>query len=101
MRDGEGTMKWVNRDFYEGNWKEDRLHGKGKLVNFEGSYEGSFICDKREGEGTMAYLDGRKYLGNWLQDMHCGKGIMITPDGTKYDGEWKKPYEEWERYIHR
>ncbi len=33
--------------FYDGNWKDDKKHGKGYLVDKEGTFSGEFKNDKR------------------------------------------------------
>jgi hypothetical protein len=31
-KEGEGIGKWEDGSVYEGNWSEDKRHGKGKLT---------------------------------------------------------------------
>jgi hypothetical protein len=41
MRDGYGVQKWLDGSIYEGNWKEDKSHGYGKLIHSDGNiYDG-------------------------------------------------------------
>ena len=40
-------MHWANKDYYEGNWCENKRTGKGKLVRASGDvYEGDWFDDK-------------------------------------------------------
>lgn len=34
---------------YEGDWKDDKKHGKGLLRGTDGEYEGMFVMDEMEG----------------------------------------------------
>ena len=92
---GRGIKIWKEGDKYEGEWKDNNKHGKGKYIwgkinkKFEDDYYiGDFINDKREGKGTKYYNSGSYYVGNWKNNKRNGKGIMYYKNGTKYDGEW-------------
>ena len=51
---------------YEGEWENNKMHGRGTLVWRDGKrYEGQFVYDKREGHGTFKWKDGRVYEGQW------------------------------------
>jgi tetratricopeptide (TPR) repeat protein len=56
-------------------------------------YEGNWKDGKENGKGKMMYSDGRKYDGEWKDGKQNGKGIMLYSDGRKYDGEWKDGYQ--------
>jgi hypothetical protein len=50
-RHGQGISQRINGgDCYEGNWKDDKRHGKGRYI----------------------YSDGSWYLGNWKNDKYEG-----------------------------
>lgn len=43
MRHGYGVYNWVNKDCYEGEWKFDKMNGKGRFRGGDGSeYVGEF-----------------------------------------------------------
>jgi len=51
-----GVNKFVNKDKYDGEWKDN----------------------KQEGEGTMEYNNGDKYEGDWICNERSGKGKRIS-----------------------
>ena len=67
---------------YEGEWKNDRKHGRGIYVWGEGTefdgdiFEGEFEDGLRSGKGTYTWKDGRKYVGQWEKDKQNGQGVM-------------------------
>ena len=41
MRHGRGILKWSDGSKFEGNWKDDKANGKGRLIHADGDlYEG-------------------------------------------------------------
>ena len=69
MKSGKGTKKWPDGSVYskyEGDWKNDRANGKGKLIHANGDiYEGEWSDDKAHGYGVLLKSDGGKYEGYW------------------------------------
>ena len=136
QKQGEGVMKYTNGDtykghwhgdkrqgpgvftsvdgntFYEGDWRDDKMHGTGRLVQkglftYTGGFKenkfdnnGILICDdgtryegrwsdgKKEGMGSQTYANGDTYDGKWHNDRRFGKGRQKQPEGWEYDGEW-------------
>jgi len=72
--------------------------GKGKLIHPSNDntqygqefYEGDWKNDKMEGYGIYNYSNGDVYEGLWLDNMHHGTGKMYFTDGSRYEGEWKE-----------
>ena len=62
--------------------------GRTVILNI-GEYEGEFKDDKKHGKGIFTFLDGQKYVGEFKDDKKHGKGVLIFPNGDKYSGEWK------------
>jgi hypothetical protein len=54
-REGHGSYKYSAGGRYEGEWKNDCMHGKGKFV----------------------YRSGNVYEGEWSNDVPHGKGVFI------------------------
>lgn len=65
---------------YEGEFKEDKFHGIGKLSfgkngpNAKDIYEGSFKEGKYCGFGRYCWSEGPEYIGQWADNMRNGKG---------------------------
>lgn len=77
---------------YEGEWINNRFHGKGILHSSDGGrYDGRFDNGAKEGYGVQYNFDGTIYKGNWLQGKKEGFGVLTYPkhpDLTK-EGYWK------------
>lgn len=66
---------------YEGQWKDDKFHGRGILIFGEGQwkgdkYEGEFKDDKFNGKGTYTWYSGKIFTGEWRED------VRIDETGT-------------------
>jgi hypothetical protein len=51
LKSGEGTANYDGGDMYEGDWKNDRFHGRGILITDGDRYEGDFSKGAKEGCG--------------------------------------------------
>jgi len=74
---------------FSGSWVDDKQHGRGKEQWEKGYYEGDFVMGKKQGEGVMQMDDGSLYRGQFEKDQFEGYGQYISPDGTKYIGNWE------------
>ncbi len=87
---GKGKCTFADGSIYEGDWQDNKLHGKGKRTFAGGSiYEGDWQDNKFHGKGTYTFADGEKYEGDWQDDKKHGKGTYTLADGEKYDGCWQ------------
>lgn len=68
--EGYGTFTWPDeKKIYEGNWRQGKMHGRGKLVFANGkSFQGEFKDGVREGYGVLKLNSSRKISGNWSED---------------------------------
>ena len=96
-REIKGIMIYNNGAKYEGEWKDNKKHGKGVFIsshylNCENNpglkYEGEFFDDKFDGFGKVVYSNGDKYEGEWKNNKQHGRGTLINFTGTKFEGEW-------------
>ncbi|XP_072036503.1 uncharacterized protein [Amphiura filiformis] len=92
LRNGYGVYRYPNSFFrYEGDWKEGKKHGHGKLIMNDGSYyEGEFINGEIEGHGFRKWAtSGNTYSGQFLNGELNGHGVMTYGDGSVYEGEFQ------------
>jgi hypothetical protein len=91
---GIGKITFIpSGDFYEGNFDDDLMNGKGEYVWKNGNmYEGDFLSGKLNGKGIYHYNDGYSYEGIFERGRKFGKGILrkgydIIDEGIYKDGE--------------
>ena len=90
----QGTYIYADGDKYDGEWKDDRRHGKGTVI-YRGAdgavvekFEGDWFEGKMHGHGRYVYADSGVYQGQWVDSKMYGKGTYVFPNGNKYEGEW-------------
>jgi hypothetical protein len=87
---GKGKYTSVDGDVYEGEWKDNNMHGQGKLTYASGDvYEGEFKDDKNHGKGKYTFADGDVYEGEYKDGKKHGKGKFTYASGDVYEGEYK------------
>jgi hypothetical protein len=119
LRHGNGTMVWTNDGTkfegiwhmdkrvrgtltfgssssgtgavsYEGEFKDDLFHGKGKLKMVDGSlYDGVFEAGNCVKFGKMLYKDGNIYFGEMNEFKRHGAGILVKPSGERIEGQFE------------
>ena len=59
MRNGFGKFYYNEGSVYEGNWKDNLMHGKGNLYYSNGklAYEGDWRMDEFHGQGKVYNQD--------------------------------------------
>ncbi|XP_058017214.1 MORN repeat-containing protein 1 [Ahaetulla prasina] len=90
-RNGYGRYVYPNTFFkYEGQWKEGKKHGHGKLLFKDGSYyEGEFVEGEIVGYGLRYWAStGNIYSGQFLFGELHGHGVFHYGNGSKYEGEF-------------
>ena len=82
-----------DKKYYEGEWKNDKAHGKGIYIFPDGGkykkYTGEWKNGEFHGQGKLTYTDGREYIGQFKNGLKNGDGTLILSDGQKYVGEFK------------
>jgi hypothetical protein len=88
-REGFGILYFTDGCKYTGEFKLDKMNGKGRIIYSTGDYyEGDFIDDKPNGQGTFTkVLEGSSYKGYWNNESKCGYGEEANVDGSIYAGE--------------
>ncbi|XP_076718793.2 MORN repeat-containing protein 1 [Callospermophilus lateralis] len=113
-RNGYGVYVYPNSFFrYEGEWKEGKIHGHGKLLFNDGSYyegefadgeitglgcrywawsgntySGHFILGEPQGHGVMEYKAGGHYEGELSHGLRAGQGFLVDREGQEYEGSF-------------
>jgi hypothetical protein len=89
-RHGKGKMDFANGDKYIGDWFDGNRTGQGVYIHANGDrYEGQFKDDKKHGKGKLDFANGDKYTGDRVDGNRTGRGVLTWPDGDRYEGEWK------------
>ena len=89
LREGFGEL-YTNRIHYIGEFKENKLNGKG-IIEFlkEGhKYEGDFRNNEINGRGIFQWKNGDIYEGDMTDGKMNGKGIYKYANGQIYEGEY-------------
>ena len=86
-----GTYTWENGDEYDGDWKNNKMHGLGTYYyKKSGSkYDGDWKNNKMHGFGTFYWNDGDKYVGEWVNGKRAGEGVFTFANGKKQEGVFK------------
>lgn len=110
LRDGKGKFTCNKRntdgrdiyDVYEGDWKDDKPHGKGTYtydvyVNDKTGqsthgdvYTGDIANGAWEGNGTYKWANGDSYEGSFIAGLADGEGTYIWANGNLYSGGFAK-----------
>ena len=86
---GKGSMFFLDGSFYEGGWRNGKMHGVGRIITSTGDVcKGEFLEGRMTGEGEMEYSSGNRYKGGLVNDKPHGYGEEVTSDGTVYKGEY-------------
>lgn len=92
-RQGHGLWKSTTGQ-YEGQWKADAQHGRGRQTWSDGRiYDGQFLNGRFAGHGRMVWHTNKNkglliYEGQYKDDLKHGAGKFVWADGRTYDGEW-------------
>lgn len=92
---GKGKETWESGNWYEGEFENDLRNGKGQFYwaasgnKYDGEYKDGF----RTGYGKFNYKNGNVYTGNFVNNKFEGQGTFIWNEeeykGQKYEGEFK------------
>lgn len=112
---GYGRQIGPNGLVYDGDWQNDRYHGRGELktpdtkyvgqfkngkyhgdgvysIGNEIEYDGQWSNGQKHGEGTLKNTHGT-YVGHFYFNLKHGKGVQTEPDGSVYSGSWRSGYK--------
>lgn len=89
--DGKGIIEFLKEGHkYEGEFKNNEINGKGIFKWKNGDvYQGEMSNGKMNGHGTYTYNDGQIYDGEYINGLRDGKGRIIFSNQIIYEGEFK------------
>lgn len=89
---GKGVIEFLKEGHkYEGEFKDNEINGKGIFKWKNGDvYQGEMSNGKMNGHGTYTYCDGQIYDGEYVDGLRDGKGRIIISNKIIYEGEFKK-----------
>ncbi len=95
LKDGVGIDE-NNEHFYEGEFREDKKEGKGKLKYkiIQDTYEGEFKDNAITGTGFYIWSNRDTYEGTFLNGKMEGRGKYKWPDGGEYEGDYRNNIKE-------
>ncbi|XP_053239506.1 MORN repeat-containing protein 2 isoform X1 [Podarcis raffonei] len=86
-RSGHGVHTTPDGIIYQGNWKNDKMNGFGRLEHPSGAvYEGEFYNNMFHGTGTYIFTNGAKYTGQFCENKLQGNGEFKDTQGLEWDG---------------
>ena len=90
LRHGKGKYT-DGAECYEGDWKNDALHGTDCVVTLAGGaeYQGNMQSHMYHGVGRYVWSDGATYEGGWADNKMHGEGTYTGPDGVKWTGTFR------------
>ncbi|OQV15251.1 putative MORN repeat-containing protein 3 [Hypsibius exemplaris] len=91
QRDGWGTMRKSEQEYFEGLWIKGKRVGWGRYFSPDGTiYEGQWQADKRSGYGCTREGTGNHHVGEYQEDMKHGPGkYTFIQTGKCLRGQWK------------
>ena len=91
LKFGLGNEEFANGDDYEGDYQEDKFHGRGKYFWKNGTvYKGDFKNHQMEGEGCWQSPNGDTYEGEYSRNNKHGFGVYQSSDGRVYEGRFEQ-----------
>ena len=86
-----GLLKTASGNQYEGDFKDGKYHGSGKLEDKAGRvYTGGYVEGNREGYGVFVWADGSRYEGGFKNNLQEGKGTLVDKSGKTIKGVFEK-----------
>ena len=98
-KNGNGSYKYGDGGFYEGDFSNGLENGKGRLIFSSGSsYQGEFKNGKLYGKGVKKYINGDILEGDFVNG-DCIYGTYVYSTGAKYIGTFSNSNLELGTYI--
>ncbi|HEV7255988.1 MAG TPA: hypothetical protein VGN97_23215 [Mesorhizobium sp.] len=92
---GKGRLEIRSGETFEGSFRDGLLEGRGVHVSSRGDrYEGEFRQGRPEGRGRLALATGEIYEGLFRDGLRHGAGETRLAGGTRYTSRWTFGVEE-------
>eukprot|EP00601_Ochromonadales_sp_CCMP2298_P015521 CAMPEP_0173234000 /NCGR_PEP_ID=MMETSP1142-20121109/9955_1 /TAXON_ID=483371 /ORGANISM="non described non described, Strain CCMP2298" /LENGTH=235 /DNA_ID=CAMNT_0014163937 /DNA_START=127 /DNA_END=834 /DNA_ORIENTATION=+ len=92
-RHGLGGATWATGRLksYDGQWKDNKIHGQGIMEYRNGDvYEGRITDgNSRNGQGLYTWINGTSYKGQWQVGKQQGRGVYTYRNGDSEEGLWE------------
>jgi len=90
-RNGEGSLTSLGTSDYlfDGEFKDNKKHGFGRLVTPHVKYAGHFVNDLFQGQGSLVDENQNIYEGEFREGLKEGMGKLFMKNGNEYAGEFK------------
>ena len=88
---GYGKLEYENKEYYIGEWKYFKRHGKGTLYYKNGriQYQGEYQYDEKDGFGKYFKQNGEYYIGQFINGQAHGSGKYYDKNNKlQYEGEF-------------
>lgn len=99
---GIGKIISLNHSIYEGEIKNNTMHGYG-ILKFHNSeilsMEGTWINNILNGTSIIKYYDNSKYIGHTKYFLKHGEGILYKANGKVIDGMWDNDHLDGKCFI--
>lgn len=80
----------------EGRWADGAMWGPGRVEQASGAVaEGEFAEGRLNGRGTITYQDRRRFEGEFFNGDPAGLGRLRTPDGEVTEGVFDRSMRAW------
>ena len=91
LRQGKGEHIGNDGLKYEGEWLDDKMHGKGKMNCASGAvYEGDFDMNRFHGYGKYTWPDGSFFEGSFKENKMTGEGRFTDVNNEVWLGEFAR-----------
>ena len=99
-RHGRGILD-THKIHYEGDFKNDKLSGNGKIIfkNEGHVYEGEFDNNEINGFGTFKWKNGDSYTGQMKNGKMHGKGRYRYNNGKVFEGTYANGIKQGKKQV--
>ena len=86
---GQGRIDWGQGRWYQGQFVNGFMQGRGHIVDPGYDYRGEFARSAMHGQGKLTREGGIVYEGQFVDNRMAGQGKLSFGEGTTYEGQFK------------